>query len=152
MTNFANSFSVRYPTLGSVWKVLAEGETPNDLPAEWKSINYYAHVFSNDDDARVKAAAQAFLREIEIARLDSKSYAGRLMLASQTFAQAVCDQAGIAWKDDHRPALPAPQERKTRQSSVKPKPKPSSKAKTKSPTQSVPKKTGRSPQTKQTRR
>jgi hypothetical protein len=62
MTDFANSFGARYPTLGNVWKVLAEGETPDNLPVEWKSTNYYAHVFSNDDDATVKMSASISAR------------------------------------------------------------------------------------------
>jgi cytochrome c-type biogenesis protein CcmH/NrfG len=111
MTDFANSFSVRYPTLGSVWKALAEGETPDNLPVEWKSINYYAHVFSYDDDATVKMSAQAFLREVEVARLDPQTYAGHLMLATQAFAQAICDQARIPWQEDRRKAVPTPRER-----------------------------------------
>ena len=45
-------------------------------------------------------AAQAFLRETEVAQLDSKTYPGRFMPAMQAFVQAVHDQAGIAWKDD----------------------------------------------------
>jgi perosamine synthetase len=40
MTDFADRFRVRYSTLNSVWKALAEGETPEHFPVEWKSINY----------------------------------------------------------------------------------------------------------------
>jgi hypothetical protein len=104
MTDFADRFRIRYSTLNSVWKALAEGETPERFPVEWKSTNYYAHVFSNDTDATVKTAAQAFLREVEVARLDAPTYAARLMLATQAFAQAICDQAGIPWQDDRRTA------------------------------------------------
>ena len=111
MTDFANSFGVRYPTLGSVWKALAEGETPDDLPVEWKSISYYAHVFSYDEDATVKMSAQAFLRELEVARLDPQTYAARLMLATQSFAQAICELAGIPWQDNRRKGVSTPQER-----------------------------------------
>jgi hypothetical protein len=111
MTDFANSFGVRYPTLGNVWKVLAEGETPDNLPVEWKSINHYAHVFSNDDDATVKMSAQAFLCEVEMTHLDPQTYTARLMLATQAFAQAICNQAGIPWQHDRRKGVPTPQER-----------------------------------------
>ena len=123
MTDFANRFRVRYPTLDSVWQALAEGETPDRFPAEWKSINYYAHVFSNENDMTAKTAAQEFLREVKVARLDPQTYAGRLMLATQAFAQAVCDQAGIAWKDDRHMAVPMAQERKVVKPGEKPKPK-----------------------------
>ncbi len=108
MTDFADRFRVRYSTLAAVWKALAEGEAPERFPVEWKSSNYYAHVFSNDTDATVKTAAQAFLRDVEVARLDAPTFAARLMLATQTFAQALCDQAGISWQDDRRAATPAP--------------------------------------------
>ena len=127
MTDFADRFRIRYPTLTSAWKGLAEGETPERFPVEWKSINYYAHVFSNDTDATVKTAAQAFLREVEVARLDAPTFAARLMLATQTFAQAVCDQAGIPWQEDRRAATPtrqvrqAPHVRHALKSSAKPK-------------------------------
>lgn len=119
MTDFANSFGVRYPTLGNVWQALAEGETPDNLPVEWKSTNYYAHVFSNDDDATVKMSAQAFLREVEVARLDPQTYAARLMFATQAFAQAICNQAGIPWQSDRRKGVPAPQERQALKPSAK---------------------------------
>ena len=130
MTDFDNRFRVRYPTLGSVWKAFAKGDTPDSLPAEWKSINHYAHVFSGDDDATVKTAAQAFLCEVEVAQLDPHTYAGRLMLATQAFAQVVCDQAGIAWKDDRRKATLALPARQAPKPSAKLKPKPKSQAKT----------------------
>jgi hypothetical protein len=100
MTNFSDRFRIRYSTLASAWKALAEGETPDRFPVEWKSINYYAHVFSNDDDATVKTAAQA-----------------------------ICDQAGIPWQDDRRKGVPTPQERRALKPSAKPKPKPESSAK-----------------------
>lgn len=121
MNDFADRFRARYPTLGSVCKSLAEGETPASLPAEWKSINYYAHVFSNDADAAVRAAAQAFLRETDVARLDTQAFTGRMMLATQAFAQAVCRAAGIAWKEEpvrRQRAASAPPK-----PSAKPKPK-----------------------------
>jgi len=69
-----------------------------------------AHVFSNDDDATVKMSAQAFLREVEVAHLDPQTYAARLMLATQAFAQAICNQAGIPWRHDRRKGVPTPQE------------------------------------------
>ena len=128
MTDFANRFRIQYPTLGSVWKALAEGETPDHLPTDWKSINYYAHVFSNDDDATVKTAAQVFLCEVDVARLDPKAYASRLMLATQAFAQTICDQASIAWKDDRRQAVLMTQERRSAKPEAKPKPKSLAKA------------------------
>lgn len=123
MTDFANRFRIQYPTLGSVWKSLAEGETPDVLPNDWKSINYYAHVFSNDKDMTVKTSAQAFLRDVDVARLDPKSYPGRLMLATQAFAQAICDQAGILWQADGRKVAATPQARQALQSGTKPKPR-----------------------------
>jgi hypothetical protein len=129
MTNLSDRFRIRYSTLASAWKALAEGETPDRFPVEWKSINYYAHVFSNDDDATVKTAAQAFLREVEVARLDPQRYAGRLMVATPAFVQAICDQAGIPWQDDRRKGVPTPQERRALKPSAKPKPKPESSAK-----------------------
>ncbi len=98
--DFAARFHMRYAAFSSVWKALAEGDTPENLPAEWKSINYYAHVLSDDSDARVKKAAQAFLNEVEIARLDPRTRAERLALATQALARVICDEAGIAWKDD----------------------------------------------------
>ena len=137
MTDFADRFHRRYSTLTGVWKALAEGETPERFPAEWKSINYYAHVFSNDTDATVKTAAQAFLRDVEVARLDAPTFAARLMLATQTFAQAICDQASIPWHDDRRAATPAPQVRQAPKSSAKPK------AGQRSPARTNTRKTGR---------
>ncbi len=121
MTDFADRFRIRYSTLNSIWKALAEGETPERFPVEWKSINYYAHVFSNDPDASVKTAAQAFLRDVEVARLDAPTFAARLMLATQTFAQAICEQASIPWQDDRRDATPAPHVRQAPKPSAKPK-------------------------------
>ena len=111
MTNFADRFRVRYSTLTSVWKVLAEGEMPERFPVEWKNINYYAHVFSNDPDTTVKTAAQSFLREVEMARLDAPTFAARLMLATQSFAQAICELASIPWQDNRRKGVSTPQER-----------------------------------------
>jgi len=111
MNDFADRFRTRYSTLSSVWQSLAEGEMPGSLPAEWKSINYYAHVFCSDSDAAVKTAAQAFLRETDVARLDPRTFAERMMLATQTFAQAVCRAADIAWKEEslkRPPTAPAP--------------------------------------------
>ena len=137
MTDFADRFRIRYSTLNSIWKALAEGETPERFPVEWKSINYYAHVFSNDTDATVNTAAQAFLREVEVARLDAPTYAAPLMLATQTFAQAICDQAGIPRQDDRRAATPAPQVRQAPKSSAKPK------AGQRSPARTNTRKTGR---------
>ncbi len=131
MTDFADRFRVRYSTLATVWKALAEGETPERFPVEWKSINYYAHVLSNDDDPTVKTAAQAFLREVEVARLDPRTYATRLMLATQSFAQAVCDQAGIAWKNDRRPATRKAPARRAPKPDARTKSKPQERPKTK---------------------
>ncbi len=137
MTDFADRFRIRYFTLTSIWKALAEGETPERFPVEWKSISYYAHVFSNDTDATVKTAAQAFLREVEVARLDAPTFAARLMLATQTFAKAICDQAGVPWQDDRRAAVPVPQVRQVLKSRAKPK------AGQRSPTRTNTRKTGR---------
>jgi hypothetical protein len=119
MTDFADRFHIRYSTLTSIWKALAEGETPERFPVEWKSINYYAHVFSNDPDVTAKTAAQAFLREVEVARLDAPTFAARLMLATQTFAQTICEQAGIPWQEDRRATTP--HIRQSPKSSAKPK-------------------------------
>jgi hypothetical protein len=119
MTDFADRFHIRYSTLTRVWKALAEGETPERFPVEWKSINYYAHVFSNDTDATIKTAAQAFLRQVEVARLDAPTFAARLMLATQTLAQAICDQADIPWQEDRRAATPTRQVRRAPKSSAK---------------------------------
>jgi hypothetical protein len=127
MTDFSDRFRIRYSTLNSVWKALAEGETPEHFPVGWKNINYHAHVFSNDTDETVKTAAQAFLREVEVARLDAPTFATRLMLATQTFAQTICDQAGILWQEDRRAATltrqvrQAPHVRHALKSSAKPK-------------------------------
>jgi cytochrome c-type biogenesis protein CcmH/NrfG len=121
MTDFADRFHIRYSTLTGIWKALAEGETPEHFPVEWKSINYYAQVFSGDADETVKTAAQAFLREVEVARLDAPTFAARLMLATQTFAQTICDQAGIPWQEARRAAMPAPPVRQAPKPSAKPK-------------------------------
>jgi hypothetical protein len=137
MTDFADRFQIRYSTLTSVWKALAEGETPERFPVDWKSINYYAHVFSNDTDVTVKTTAQAFLREVEVARLDTPTFAARLILATQTFAQAICDQAGILWQDDRHAAMPTRQVRQAPKSSAKPK------AGQRSPARTNTRKTGR---------
>ena len=137
MTDFADRFRIRYSTLNSIWKALAEGETPERFPVEWKSINYYAHVFTNDMDATVKIAAQAFLREVEVARLDAPTFAARLMLATQNFAQAICDQAGIPWQEDRRATTPTRRVRQAPKSSAKPK------AGQRSPARTNTRKTGR---------
>ncbi len=137
MTDFADRFHIRYSTLTGVWKALAEDETPEHFPVEWKSINYYAHVFSNDADATVKTAAQAFLREVEVARLDAPTFATRLMLATRTFAQVICDQAGILWQGDRRAVRPAPRVRQAPKPSAKPKAGP------RSPVRTNTRKTGR---------
>jgi hypothetical protein len=137
MTDFADRFRIRYSTLTVVWKALAEGETPERFPVEWKSINYYAHVFSNDIDVTVKTAAQAFLRDVEVARLDAPTFATRLMLATQTFAQTICDQAGILWQEDRRAATLTRQVRQAPKSSAKPK------AGQRSPARTNTRKTGR---------
>ena len=63
MTNFADRFRVRYSTLASVWKVLAEGEMPERFPVEWKNINYYAHVFSNQQPQN--STYKADLRDLQ---------------------------------------------------------------------------------------
>ena len=137
MTDFASRFRIRYFAQSSIWKAFAEGETPDSLPTEWKSINYYAHVFSNDNDATVKTAAQAFLRDVEVARLDAPTFATRLMLATQTFAQTICDQAGILWQEGRRVAMPAPPVRQAPKPSAKPK------AGQRSPARTNARKTGR---------
>lgn len=101
-TDFAVRFQAKYAGLGEVWKRFAQGETPEALPPHWRSVNYYASVFSNDVDPQVRLAAQTFLSELDAAKFDGRTYIARLVLATQAFAQAVCQYAGLEWEPVRR--------------------------------------------------
>jgi outer membrane biosynthesis protein TonB len=141
MPPFAVRFRARYAPFLFVWQALARGETPESLPANWKSLNYYAHALLGEALAPAKTAAQTFLREVELARMDSKTYTARLTLASQTFAQTVCTLAGLAWEEKLRlPPLasPAPSPRPLPAQASKLKPKPPTRPKPKPKTKRKP--------------
>ncbi len=103
-TGFAMRFQSKYALFGEAWKRFAQGETPEHLPPEWRGVNYYATVFSNEPEASVRAAAQAFLSELDAAKMDGRTYIARLTLATQALAQAVCQGADIVWQTPAPPA------------------------------------------------
>jgi hypothetical protein len=96
--NFAVRFQTKYATLGEAWRQFARGEVPESFLPEWRGVNYYASVFSNETEPRVRVAAQGFLSALDAARFDARTYIARLTLATQAFAQAVCQSAGLKWE------------------------------------------------------